>query len=99
MSPGPAGPLHAGHTHLYPGAMLRGPADALQVGQRLWIAFADLGCAAAEVLAIDDGQPLLAVDAHVTARGTPVIARCWRLQRQPGNTGDSTTACWKLRRA
>jgi hypothetical protein len=72
--------LRATHTHLYPGARLLGALPALRRGQRLAIAFADLGHADARVEQFDAAGLTLAVAAHRTARGTPVAPRCWLLQ-------------------
>ncbi len=68
----------AGHTHLYPGARLRG--SGLRHGQDLRIEFADLGSAVARVESAEQGRAILAVDAHRTARGTVVTAKRWLVE-------------------
>lgn len=83
--------LRATHTHLYPGATLRGAPRPLRRGQALVIDFADLGSAAARVEAVDAAQFILAVGAHRTARGTAIAAKRWLTEAaRPGE--------WRVRR-
>jgi len=86
--------LRAAHTHLYPGARLRGPA-ALRAGRRLTIEFSDLGVTAARVEAAAGRQATLAVDAHATARGTAIAAKRWLIERSEPADEEGE---WRVRR-
>jgi hypothetical protein len=72
--------LRAGHTHLYPGARLRGEPAVLRRGQTPHIEFADLGSAPAIVEVVESGRTALTVGAHRTARGTAVAAKRWLIE-------------------
>ncbi len=77
----------AGHTHLYPGAMLRlrsftdatDATDRPRRGDTLRVEFADLGIALGRIAAARADGFDAAMRAHTTARGTLVAARTWRI--------------------
>jgi hypothetical protein len=85
--------LRATHTHLYPGARLRG-LTALRTGQRLTIEFSDLGSAAARVEAAAGREATLAVAAYATARGTSIAAKRWLIEQREQGEADE----WRVRR-
>lgn len=79
--------LRAPSSHLYPGSRLRltlgGDTGALtrcaERGADALLLFADGTQAAAQLRQDPAGELALQVDAYTTARGTPIVARAWRV--------------------
>ncbi|MFT3876100.1 MAG: hypothetical protein QM708_06735 [Propioniciclava sp.] len=71
--------LYASHTHLFPGAKLRGPhLDAQGTEVPVLIVFSDASCADAVLAASGDGCDL-SVAPYRTAGGTEIGAKAWIL--------------------
>lgn len=83
--------LRASHTHLYPGARLRGDDLAPRRGQPLSIEFSDLGAAEARIETVTGVRLTLVVGPHRTAKGTPIEAKRWLVDA-------STQGEWRLLR-
>jgi hypothetical protein len=77
--------LAATHTHLYPGARLHSPDgspnEPLTAGDAIVVEFSDGHAANAQVLSIETGNILIAVQGHRTSSGTDIPAQRWRMEK------------------
>lgn len=81
--------LRIGHTHLYPGARgrLGGEGPAAGTGNLL-VAFSD-GVEVPARLEPGENGPALSVAGHMTAKGTPIPAKRWRIEMGPASEGEA----------